>query len=455
MQSTDTGSRNVAGISGAWASRIVELLGSTIDDAEPENLQALVDGAVREDTDLDFKIELYGRTDSAKRDLAGDVAAMANERGGVIILGIREEAEVAVERVPLALPNGEEARMRQVVAGNVFPSVDFDVKVIDDGQEGLSYVILSVPPSPLRPHAVRVDHSLRYPRRYGSTTRWLAESEVADMYRDRYSLALAQTQRVDDVMEQGLQVLDISKSTFIAVALAPTSAGSMVIDQAALRAAEEWAVELGKAFWWRGFFRQRPAGGVAAKRITLSSIYDRNTTPKYDYAELHSDGSGFAAARWFDTRMNSQVEEPDDVWIENTGLLLTIAQSLRMLGEHAARTGVRGDVVLEARIVSPKRVRHSFLDPHGYPNASEAPPREKVPPSRHTSLLDSLVGKDQDLLAATRPVATDLVQALGHSELRQLAPDGTLRVPYFRGQTELRAFAEQTGVAVTDETVPE
>ena len=40
-----------------------------------------------ESYDLDFKAALYGPTDSDKRDLGGDVPAMANTAGGVILLG--------------------------------------------------------------------------------------------------------------------------------------------------------------------------------------------------------------------------------------------------------------------------------------------------------------------------------------------------------------------------------
>jgi Putative DNA-binding domain len=44
---------------------------------------------VREDADLDFKQEGYGNSDSTRREMAADIAAMANERGGLIIIGIR------------------------------------------------------------------------------------------------------------------------------------------------------------------------------------------------------------------------------------------------------------------------------------------------------------------------------------------------------------------------------
>ncbi|MEH0580084.1 RNA-binding domain-containing protein [Streptomyces canus] len=40
---------------------------------------------------MDLKGELYGGNDRAKRDLAGDAAALANTAGGVLLLGVAED----------------------------------------------------------------------------------------------------------------------------------------------------------------------------------------------------------------------------------------------------------------------------------------------------------------------------------------------------------------------------
>lgn len=72
-----------------WALRLADLAGARPEDITEENLARLVAGAVREDEDLDFKEERYGNADSQRRELAGDIAAMANGRGGLIIIGIR------------------------------------------------------------------------------------------------------------------------------------------------------------------------------------------------------------------------------------------------------------------------------------------------------------------------------------------------------------------------------
>lgn len=55
-------------------------------DVTHAQVAALVANNVTEDYDLDFKRDLYGRSDSDKRACATDVAAMANTAGGLIIL---------------------------------------------------------------------------------------------------------------------------------------------------------------------------------------------------------------------------------------------------------------------------------------------------------------------------------------------------------------------------------
>ena len=67
----------------------------------------------------DFKQERYANSDPARRDLAGDVAAMANTRGGLIVIGIRDENDVAVELT--LVPLEKEARTRQIAVSNIAP----------------------------------------------------------------------------------------------------------------------------------------------------------------------------------------------------------------------------------------------------------------------------------------------------------------------------------------------
>lgn len=56
-----------------------------------------VESGVAEADDLDWKQALPPEVEKKRRDVAKDVAAMANTRGGLIVYGVREENERAVE----------------------------------------------------------------------------------------------------------------------------------------------------------------------------------------------------------------------------------------------------------------------------------------------------------------------------------------------------------------------
>jgi predicted HTH transcriptional regulator len=87
---------------------------SSLESASEVSLRRLLN-QVREDTEIEFKGELYGQSDTQKRDLAIDVTAMANALGGVIFLGVVAKNGMAIRLAPLTLNEGEEIRMRQVV----------------------------------------------------------------------------------------------------------------------------------------------------------------------------------------------------------------------------------------------------------------------------------------------------------------------------------------------------
>lgn len=159
--------------------RLEALFGSDLDTISSDNVPALVDLGAQEAFDLDFKQGLYGRNDTEKRDLAVDVAAMANTAGGIIVLGIDEDDQARAASTPgVEVTDAEAGRMQQIVASLVSPMPTFDVVPIldaaaDAGSRG--FLLVAVPRSAGAPHAVLVNNSLRYPKRNGSTTRYLSE----------------------------------------------------------------------------------------------------------------------------------------------------------------------------------------------------------------------------------------------------------------------------------------
>ncbi|MGH7744920.1 MAG: AlbA family DNA-binding domain-containing protein [Candidatus Dormibacteria bacterium] len=113
--------------------RLESVFGAPLDALTSEHVKSLVTSNVQEAFDLDFKRPLYGRGDSDKRALAGDVAALANTAGGIIVLGVEEDEHARAVGTPgVALSDAEVARMRQIVASLAAPMPDFDVLTVPD-----------------------------------------------------------------------------------------------------------------------------------------------------------------------------------------------------------------------------------------------------------------------------------------------------------------------------------
>lgn len=383
-------------------------------------------GRVREDADLDFKLDRYGKSDSDKREMAADIAGMANGRGGLIIIGIRDENDVAVETRPVELIRGEEARIRQTAADNIAPRVTFEIRVVDSANDpSRGYYLLIVPPSTLRPHAVRKDQDLRFPQRDGTTKRWLSEPEVADAYRDRYRLATDQVERVATVLDDGFRAMDVESGTFIGVAMVPTGLGSIPIDVAHVAAIQRWISELGGPNYFDGFFDPTvaPVAGVSAHRVTVTRNWDTGRPPSGEYAELFDDGTGFAASQLWDPRQRAG--EGSGSWIVNEELLWKLGRCLHLLGLHAVENcGAWGDAVVEARLVGDS-MRLAYLHRMvGFPHAEEISGGRELDEavSRHTIVVEAAATIGPAFAASVRLIATDLFHAFGSKEVRQIAP---------------------------------
>jgi hypothetical protein len=427
-----------------WIGRLRDLLGALPDEASREQVHSLIAHA-KEDADLDFKATLYGTGDSEKRDLAGDVAAMANDRGGLIVLGVAENDGVASSEPEVDLSEEEEQRMRHITAALVAPHVEYRVRRIEGTSATRGFYLLIVPPSPLRPHAVRVNNALRYPRRDGPTTRYLSELEVADMYRDRFRDERQQLDRLDRIVAQAQGELDDPTRVWLAAALVPNSPGSVEINAPTRLAIERWARsgDLVDGFVGENLFGSAVAG-VGVRRYRIATVYDEPGTLSSPFAHCHTDGSAVMMFRF------PELAEPSaGRTVAGHTLLKASVAMLRLIGRHAVQNaGVAGDAVVELRLLGPQIHLGAFVL-SAVERIREARPVTGTSSSRHTVPLAQLTGDAQPLLAATALMLSDIYNAFGLAEVSFLTPAGAMRSVYFSGQT--RQWAEEHGVELTDE----
>ena len=425
--------------------RLEALLGAPVDQLTEAHIAALVTGGVREDTDLDFKQTLYGHTDSDKRDLTGDVAAMANTIGGAVILGIEDVETVATNLHPVPLTDAEELRMRQIVAGNVAPHVPFaihPVPTVANPADG--YYVLEIPRSPAAPHAVVVNNGLRYPRRDGASTRWLIESEVADAYRNRYASAHQQEERLAEVRRQGDAALPpATDHSWLSLALVPNTPGSMEISLERVDEMRNFPLSVDYPHVRDSIFhRSVPWPSTGHRRVVLNLNQHPDGTPYGGVAHLHQDGAAYVGVRIGKEATDGVTGASlGFVWINDEWLTQEVVASLAVVGAHAVRnTATSGDAAVEVTLISSTPM--ALHQNRSFSDDQYGPPTAQLTPSKHTIALDDVVGAAPSLLAVTRLVLTDVVQGFGLAEPLQLTSAGGARRIYWNSSSQARLADE-------------
>jgi Putative DNA-binding domain len=317
--------------------RLERLFGTRLERLAHGQVADLVTNAVEEGYDLDFKATLYGKSDKERRDLAGDVAALANTAGGVVVLGIAEDNQARAAAAPgVALSDAEVGRIRQVVASQVSPLPTLDVLQLEDPQHaGYGFILLAVPRSPMGPHAVLVNESLRFPKRNGTTTTYLSEPEVADAYRARF---VGIQSRFDDLARYERELLDrmdASEQTYAVVTLVLDLGGSFAIDMRAMREVRQAVIDREPLILRRGLSWRRVS--VGRRRLVADGTLNSGRS-KWLACELHESGAGSFAATVADRRRgNATASHADDEDVVNV-----VWSGLRLLAGHARDRAAAG-----------------------------------------------------------------------------------------------------------------
>ncbi|GLW97009.1 RNA-binding domain-containing protein [Microtetraspora sp. NBRC 16547] len=452
--------------------RLAAIFGAPAESVTYAQLEALV-GEIEaaEAEDLDYKREYKAGvdgSDDAADDIAVDIATFANHRGGVIVVGMAEAQGVPSKAMPIDLTDQLLRRIRTASA-RVIPTPQFDlIRVANpdaDAKVPTGFLLIVVPPSGSAPHAVinpKEDGKLRYPRRNGSGKIWMSESEVASMYRRRFTAAVDQEARLKDI--EGDAVYGIEKmqssaapSPLLVVSLVPDVPGEFTID---IDVYDRFRQEIYQQTMFVGSTSvgDAPQAAVGHRRLIAYS----NGGWRDIRAELHTDGSGALAFAlpWEPVDGNEVAQVLDSHVVSYT------ASALRYLARHARdRTGAAGVAAVSVALLGDADANElvtsrnspgvALLTPHplGGTYRVYGADAQKYGRGEAEFLLDDLADDGQPLARATARLVGDLFQAYGAIETLQITRDGALRPrPWGTDWSTGQRWAQQTGIPIDNGT---
>lgn len=440
--------------------RLEAAFGAALSEVTAEHVRGLVTSAVQEDFDLDFKAQMYGNSDADKRDLATDVAAMANSAGGVIVIGVEENEHAQAVAAPgVAISDEVERRILQITAGiSPAPAVTVRRISLDEAAPGHGFVLIATPRSLAAPHAVVVNAtSLRYPVRHGTTTRYMSPSEVATAYRQRVLAEAEQPRRAADAEAQAQELL-AGNEVWVQVSVTPELAGSVRIDTAMLRSVQADLAHRPSTVFSN--FSASPNTRAGHRRIMASSRMHGGPPFEQDLIQLHSDGTGTWTHALWNLHRSTQMEtgvEPPTYLISDEALVEAAISGAALLVEHARdRAQAAGQVLIRVRVLNRTGGRFALGHTRGL-GLPDAWPGSfavtDIPVAETHADLDEIAAHVPQLLVALYPALTDLFQSFGVAELAQLTDEAQLRWPYWNNQRRpaVEAWAQRSGVAVIDE----
>ncbi len=426
--------------------------------------KAVQRSALREDEDLDFKRRLVLDKDEAKAEFAKDVAAFANTRGGLLIVGVRESDGVADGVELLDVDEDFPARLYSAVANWLAPAAEFGVHfapTVTNPKRG--FYLITVPRSPSAPHAVRMPqakNAWRFPRRASSDTLFMSESEVADAYRSRFRGMEEQSSRLKTVLGNGLLRLH-PEQAWASMVLVPNAQGRLPLDQKVVRALATWAAGVRAIPPNDGPFEDShiKSASTRAGRVTLSAHPRQEVAEQRPYAELYADGSGFASMP-----LSFLGDPRSSVPIHAVSLIRLTYGLVNLLVGHATQNiGVVGDAICAFELRGPVVAggnKPMILTYHSvdFPEMVDGSrPLLTVPVSPRTVSLSALMDSAQERVATTHMLLSDVFAEFGVPEGRYLASDGTLRLRMWRlapdQRNQIEAWAKQFGIPTSFEDV--
>lgn len=382
--------------------RLVPVLGHSPREIDEGKLGALVAAGINEDQDIDFKQTRYDFGPKGTFELGKDVAAMANQVGGLIVIGVKEDEQARASKMtPVKLDDAERVRMLAAIADRVHPQIPgLDVHMVGTAAgDGTGYYVIAVPNSVSAPHwARKPDQDTPYscyPQRQGSTTIYLSEAQVAARYRSRFQLATSQVDQLRE-MHRKLPVMRTDGLSVLVVGVVPAFVGyrSLTGD------GEKIQTYIDEVWRPGGTGVDPKLGQYRAARRRLRSTRDGVLN-----VELHEDGAAIAQLAV------GRKQSDGSCGIDLRALEFAAVSLISFVGGYTAWSGAAGDCAVATWLLHGSQqigtLSGSLFEPLVFPeNISYEPAETTVP-------VEALGGDATESGRIAYPLIRDLEQDLG------------------------------------------
>lgn len=379
--------------------------------------QAIEEG-VEERDDLDWKQELTEQKKLKGEEFVKDVAAMANNGGGLIIYGVDEREKVAIARHDA--PGFGEGYERSLIAAtihHIHPPV-FGVEPFPLQDEQGQALVVSVPDSADRPHLVYRGEMFGVPLRVGADTTWLGEREISRMYRERFNEQRFADEALQSLYDQADLHRDDERTWFIGVARPRTPVLGNKMHEIDIRKMLQKAYTESRRVKRDDFYGPirnvryaNPRPGLRSWVLMSSGAADDPFTAQ---VALHHDGSVSIAMALGGIHALENHAGPtavSSIFLES--YLTDLVVLARVVGEETGTGEYEVRVGLESRDPSPIRMWTPGAPGH-FPEEPRVPLRKFLPVTTSIGLRDPL----DSVLDALRNIALDCINQGGLSYLR-------------------------------------